>query len=163
MLRLESCEIENGGFVLAADLQIEAGVKLAVIGPSGAGKSTLIEAIAGFLPLRRGRMTWQDGDMTELAPGQRPVAMLFQDGNLFPHLTVAQNAGLGLRPNLRLSHAEQDRVQQALARVGLGDLAARKPAELSGGSKAGWRWHGCCCSSAISCCWMSPLRRWARR
>lgn len=136
MLRLESCEIENGGFVLAADLQIEAGVKLAIIGPSGAGKSTLIEAIAGFLPLRRGRMIWQDGDMTDLAPGQRPVAMLFQDGNLFPHLTVAQNAGLGLRPNLRLSREEQDRVQQALARVGLGDLATRKPAELSGGQQS---------------------------
>ncbi|KPD12153.1 ATP-binding cassette domain-containing protein [Phaeobacter sp. 11ANDIMAR09] len=136
MLRLESCEIENGGFSLSADLQVEAGAKLAIIGPSGAGKSTLIEAIAGFLPLRAGRLYWQGDDLTERAPGQRPVAMLFQDGNLFPHLTVAQNAGLGLRANLRLSRPEQDQVQQALSRVGLGDLAARKPAELSGGQQS---------------------------
>ncbi len=136
MLRLESCDIENGGFTLRADLEIPAGAKLAIIGPSGAGKSTLIEAIAGFLPLREGRIYWQGEDLTGLAPGQRPVAMLFQDGNLFPHLTVAQNAGLGLRANLRLSQDEQAQVQQALHRVGLGDLAERKPAELSGGQQS---------------------------
>ncbi|OIQ38460.1 MAG: thiamine ABC transporter ATP-binding protein [Roseobacter sp. MedPE-SW] len=136
MLRLENCEIENGGFTLRADLKILAGAKLAVIGPSGAGKSTLIEAIAGFIPLGQGRMLWREEDLTGLTPGQRPVAMLFQDGNLFPHLTVAQNAGLGLRANLRLSQPEQDQVQQALSRVGLGDLATRKPAELSGGQQS---------------------------
>jgi len=136
MLRLESCDIENGGFTLRADLEIPAGAKLAIIGPSGAGKSTLIEAIAGFLPLHQGHIFWQGGDLTGLAPGQRPVAMLFQDGNLFPHLTVAQNAGLGLRANLRLSRDEQAQVQQALHRVGLGDLAERKPAALSGGQQS---------------------------
>lgn len=136
MLKLENCEIENGGFRLRADLQIAAGAKLAVIGPSGAGKSTLIEAIAGFLPLQRGRILWRGEDLSEMPPGQRPVAMLFQDGNLFPHLTVMQNAGLGLRANLRLSREEQSQIQQALSRVGLGPLAARKPAELSGGQQS---------------------------
>lgn len=136
MLRLESCEIANGAFTLRADLEINKGAKLAIIGPSGAGKSTLIEAIAGFLPLPQGRILWQGEDLTNLPPGQRPVAMLFQDGNLFPHLTVAQNAGLGLRPNLRLSSAEHAQVQNALSRVGLADLAARKPAALSGGQQS---------------------------
>ncbi|MEP2680062.1 MAG: ATP-binding cassette domain-containing protein [Sulfitobacter sp.] len=136
MLRLERCEITNGGFTLQADLQITAGMKLAIIGPSGAGKSTLTEAITGFLPLQRGRILWRDQDLAGLAPGKRPMAMLFQDGNLFPHLTVAQNAGLGLRPNLRLSETERAKVQRALTRVGLGDLADRKPAALSGGQQS---------------------------
>lgn len=136
MLRLESCEIANGAFTLRADLEINKGTKLAIIGPSGAGKSTLIEAIAGFLPLHEGRILWQGEDLTDLPPGQRPVAMLFQDGNLFPHLTVAQNAGLGLRANLRLSSAEHAQVQNALSGVGLADLAARKPAALSGGQQS---------------------------
>lgn len=136
MLRLESCVIENGGFTLQADLDIAAQGKFAIIGPSGAGKSTLIEAIAGFVPLRAGRILWQGQDLTEKTPGQRPVAMLFQDGNLFPHLTVAQNADLGLRPNLRLTQDERGQVERALGRVGLSDLAARKPAELSGGQQS---------------------------
>lgn len=136
MLRLESCEIANGAFTVQADLEITPGTKVAVIGPSGAGKSTLVEAIAGFLPLRQGRILWLDQDLSHMPPGKRPVAMLFQDGNLFPHLTVAQNAGLGLRANLHLSAEEQAQVQRALQRVGLGDLAARKPAALSGGQQS---------------------------
>lgn len=136
MLKLDGCVIANGDFSVAADLQIEQGRRLAVIGPSGAGKTTLIEAIAGFLPLRQGRILWRGLDLSSLAPGKRPVAMLFQDGNLFPHLTVAQNAGLGLQANLRLSREELEQVQQALIRVGLGDLASRKPAALSGGQQS---------------------------
>ncbi|MCD9147241.1 thiamine ABC transporter ATP-binding protein [Pseudophaeobacter flagellatus] len=136
MLRLENCEIANGVFKVSADLQIAAGSRVAVVGPSGAGKTTLIEAIAGFLPLTQGRILWQGQDLSAMDPGKRPVAMLFQDGNLFPHLTVAQNAGLGLRPNLRLTLPEQTKVQRALDRVGLADLAARKPAALSGGQQS---------------------------
>lgn len=136
MLKLESCRIHNGDFCVKADLEIEAGRRIAVIGPSGAGKSTLIEAIAGFLPLRAGRMLWHGEDLSLLPPGKRPVAMLFQDGNLFPHLTVAQNAGLGLRADLRLTADQQKRLHQALDRVGLQAMAERKPAALSGGQQS---------------------------
>jgi thiamine transport system ATP-binding protein len=136
MLRLDQMRVDNGGFFLNADLQVETGQKVAVIGPSGAGKTTLIEAIAGFLPVRRGRVLWQGQDMTDTAPGKRPVAMLFQDGNLFPHLSVAQNVGLGLRPDLRLDGAQQGDVARALARVGLSGMEARKPAALSGGQQS---------------------------
>jgi thiamine transport system ATP-binding protein len=136
MLRLDKVQVENGGFYLNADLQMETGHKVAVIGPSGAGKTTLIEAIAGFLPIRQGRVLWQGQDITRAAPGARPVAMLFQDGNLFPHLSVAQNVGLGLRPDLRLDKAQQGDVTRALARVGLNGLEARKPAALSGGQQS---------------------------
>ena len=136
MLRLENARIDNGGFFLDADLTVEPGQRVAVIGPSGAGKSTLLGAIAGFYPLTRGRILWGDSDITYAAPGKRPVAMLFQDGNLFPHLTVAQNAGLGIRSDLRLDAKQKARVDEALARVGLHDLGDRKPAELSGGQQS---------------------------
>ena len=136
MLKLDAVQVDNGGFILDADFEVEAGRKVAVIGPSGAGKTTLIEAVAGFLPLRRGRVLWQGRDMAGVGPGKRPVAMLFQDGNLFPHLSVAQNVGLGLRPDLRLDAAQQAEVANAVARVGLAGLETRKPAALSGGQQS---------------------------
>ena len=136
MLRLENCLIENGGFSLQADLEITPGSRIAVIGPSGAGKSTLIEALAGFRPLSKGAVLWKGKDLSKVESGKRPIAMLFQDGNLFPHLTVAQNVGLGVHPNLRLDSAQQAQVQAALARVGLEDMANRKPAALSGGQQS---------------------------
>ena len=136
MLRLEGCRISNGGFDLSADLQVEKGRRVAVIGPSGAGKTTLIEAIAGFRPVTSGRVVWDGADITGLHPGKRPVAMLFQDGNLFPHLSVEQNVGLGLRPDLRLDAGQQAQVARALVRVGLDGMEARKPAALSGGQQS---------------------------
>jgi thiamine transport system ATP-binding protein len=136
MLRLESVRIALGEFTLAADLTVATGTRVALIGPSGAGKSTLLAAIAGFLPLSSGRVLWQGADIGPLPPGARPLSILFQDQNLFPHLTVAQNLGLGLRPDLRLSDDQNDAVAAALARVGLGGLAARKPGQMSGGQQA---------------------------
>ncbi|AHD11184.1 thiamine ABC transporter ATP-binding protein [Phaeobacter gallaeciensis] len=136
MLRLENCRLDNGGFIVRADLVIEAGHRVAVIGPSGAGKTTLIEAIAGFVPITAGTLSWQDRALTGVLPGQRPIAMLFQDGNLFPHLSVAQNVGLGIRPNLRLSVEEQEKVRAAIIRVGLQGMEDRKPAALSGGQQS---------------------------
>lgn len=136
MLRLENVTVDNGGFLLRADLAVEPGQRVAVIGPSGAGKSTLVEAIAGFLPVTAGRILWQGRDITRDAPGARPAAMLFQDGNLFPHLSVAQNVGLGLRPDLRLDRVQHAAVDRALVRVGLAGMGARRPAQLSGGQQS---------------------------
>lgn len=136
MLRLETCQIMNGDYAVEADLEISPGACVAVIGPSGAGKSTLVEAVAGFLPVTRGRISWNGSNLTHRPPGKRPVAMLFQDGNLFPHMTVAQNVGLGLHANLRLRQTEWSRVDAALERVGLGGMGARKPAALSGGQQS---------------------------
>lgn len=136
MLRLESIRIAQGDFALEADFEITPGRKTAVIGPSGAGKSTLLGAIGGFLPLAAGRLWWQDRDITQTAPGQRPIAMLFQDNNLFPHLSIAQNIGLGIRPDLKLAPEDRARVDLALERVGLGGMSARKPGALSGGQQS---------------------------
>lgn len=136
MLKLDRVAIRNGGFRLTADLSIDAGRKVAVIGPSGAGKSTLIGAIAGFQPLEAGHVLWKGQDIGGSTPGDRPVAMLFQDGNLFPHLGLARNVGLGIRPDLRLNREETARVDAALARVGLSGMADRRPSELSGGQQS---------------------------
>jgi thiamine transport system ATP-binding protein len=132
VLRLEQLDIRQEGFHLTADWEVAKGAKVAVIGPSGAGKSTLLMALAGFVP-HGGRVTWNGQDMAALAPGDRPLSILFQDQNLFPHLTLAQNLGLGLSPRLKLTAADHARIETTLARVGLGDMGSRKPAQLSGG------------------------------
>lgn len=135
MLTLENLRIRQTDFVLDADLSVATGSRTAVIGPSGAGKSTLLAAIAGFISPASGRILWQGQDLAGLPPGKRPLSILFQDQNLFPHLTVSQNVSLGLRPDLRLSGAEHQRVEDALARVGLAGMGARKPGTLSGGQQ----------------------------
>lgn len=133
MLTLDKLRLSQGDFRLSADLTVATGARVALIGPSGAGKSTLLNAIAGFLPPSAGRILWAGADITALAPGRRPLSILFQDQNLFPHLTVAQNLGLGLSPKLRLSPEDPALIEDALARTGLAGLGARKPSELSGG------------------------------
>jgi thiamine transport system ATP-binding protein len=133
VLHLDKVRLEQDGFRLRADWQVEPGRKVAVIGPSGAGKSTLLSAIAGFLAPVAGAVRWNGVDLAGVSPGQRPMSMLFQDQNLFPHLTVAQNLGLGVRPDLRLSRQDIARVDRALDRVGLSGVRGRKPAQLSGG------------------------------
>ena len=136
MLLLEDMTIVQDDFTLAADLSVPKGARVAVIGPSGAGKSTLLAAIAGFVAPTSGRICWNGADMTGLAPGARPLSILFQDQNLFPHLDVAQNIGLALHPGLRLTAQDRDRVQDAMARTGLAGLGARRPATLSGGQQS---------------------------
>jgi thiamine transport system ATP-binding protein len=124
-----------GAFRLAADLSVPAGALCAVIGPSGAGKSTLLAAVAGFAPVLSGRVAVDGRDLAGLGPAERPVTLLFQDNNLFAHLTVAQNVGLGLRPALSLTAAERARVEAALAETGLEGMGGRLPEALSGGQR----------------------------
>ncbi len=133
VLELDHLELGQGPFRLSAHWSARAGERIAVMGPSGSGKSTLLSTIAGFLPPRSGTVRWEGRDLAGLPPGERPVTILFQEQNLFPHLTIAQNLGLGLRPDLRLSPDDRARLEQALARVGLAGLGARRPAQLSGG------------------------------
>lgn len=136
MLRLDKLELAQEGFHLGADLALEKGSFTALIGPSGAGKSSLLSAIAGFFPPVSGQILWDGKPIDGLPPGARPLTILFQDQNLFPHLTLAQNLGLGIRADLRLSGIEKSQVTQVMKRVGLGELASRKPAQLSGGQIA---------------------------
>ena len=136
MLKLEGVVAVNGDYRVSADFAIEAGARVAVIGPSGAGKSTLLEAVAGFRDLASGRITWAGEEISGLAPGARPVAMLFQDGNLFPQLSAEDNVCLGLSSNRRAGAAEREAARAALERVGLDGLGGRRPGELSGGQQS---------------------------
>lgn len=136
MLICEQLQLRQGDFALHADLQFRTGGVTALIGPSGAGKSTLLAAFAGFLKPVAGRVLWEGRDLGPVAPGQRPMSILFQDNNLFPHLTIGQNVGLALRPDLRMSAGQKQAVIEVLRRVGLDGFADRKPAALSGGQQS---------------------------
>lgn len=136
MLTLENTVFVQGDFTLAADVTIGAGQVTAVIGPSGAGKSTLLHGIAGFVDVQSGAIIWDGQAVHKLPPAKRPVSMLFQDNNLFPHLTVLQNVALALAPRLRPSAGDVDQAEDMLAQVGLGGLSDRKPNALSGGQQS---------------------------
>ncbi|MEM8655300.1 MAG: ATP-binding cassette domain-containing protein [Pseudomonadota bacterium] len=136
MLRVEKLRIVQGGFALNADFEVAGGRRVAVIGPSGAGKSTLLNALGGYIDVAAGSVEVDGQDVTNAAPDKRGIAMLFQDGNLFPHLTLAQNVGLGMRPALQLTADESSQVHEALGRVGLAEFADRKPGDVSGGQQS---------------------------
>jgi thiamine transport system ATP-binding protein len=135
-LRLDGLEVRQGDFALTADFTLPSGQITALVGASGSGKSTLLAVIAGFLPPQTGTVRIGGEDVTERAPGTRPLSILFQDQNLFPHLTVDQNVGLGLRPDLRLDQTQKTKRAEVLARVGLDGFGTRKPGELSGGQQS---------------------------
>ncbi|MCQ1858128.1 thiamine ABC transporter ATP-binding protein [Haemophilus sputorum] len=116
-------------------LQVEQGERLAIIGESGAGKSTLLNLIAGFETPASGQILLNDCDHTQTQPADRPVSMLFQDNNLFPHLTVAQNIGLALAPSLSLNATQQQQVREIAEKMGIEPLLSRRADQLSGGQK----------------------------
>lgn len=134
-LTFDHMAIVMDDFRLTADWSVGQGARVAVLGPSGAGKSTLLMALAGFVTPVSGAIRWDGQDLARTPPDRRPVTMLFQDQNLFPHLTVAQNVGLGISPRLKLSPADHARMAGVLARVGLAGMEARRPAQLSGGQQ----------------------------
>ncbi|MBL4812102.1 MAG: ATP-binding cassette domain-containing protein [Rhodobacteraceae bacterium] len=134
MLELKGLELAQGDFRLSANWTAQPGERIAVIGPSGGGKSTLLAGLGGFLQPVSGQLLWQGKRIDEAAPGARPMSSVFQDNNLFGHLSVAQNVGLGIGP--QLSHAGDARVDVALERVGLGGFGQRLPGALSGGQQS---------------------------
>ncbi|MGI9390659.1 MAG: thiamine ABC transporter ATP-binding protein [Boseongicola sp.] len=136
MLKIEGLQYHREGFNLAADFSIPDGARAAIIGPSGGGKSTLLSLIAGFDCPDDGRVLWDGQDLGPTEPGKRPVAMLFQDNNLFPHLDLLTNVALGTSPRARPSQDALDRARKALSQVGLEGLEERRPGALSGGQQS---------------------------
>lgn len=135
MLKLEKITYLYDHLPMRFDLHIQAGERVAILGPSGAGKSTLLSLIAGFLAPASGRMMLNNQDHTHTSPAQRPVSMLFQENNLFSHLNVEQNIGLGLHPGLKLNHEQKLLLGQIAQQVGLEECLDRLPAQLSGGQR----------------------------
>src|SRR5512135_933963 len=131
--------VERGTFVLDVEVCADQGEVLAVLGPNGAGKTTLLRVLAGLLPLSAGQVRL-DGDVLDdpaagvfVPPETRPVGVVFQDYLLFRHLSARDNVAFGLRCRGR-HRAEARRAADGwLARLGIAELADRRPAALSGG------------------------------
>ena len=137
MLRLDGVTVAYDGIpaVVDADLSLPEGQVLAVLGPSGCGKSTLLRALAGLEPLSAGRVLLGDRDVSHVPTHKRGFALMFQDGQLFPHLTVAANVGYALKLR-RVAVAEASRrIDELLGLVGLAGYGERLPATLSGGER----------------------------
>lgn len=135
MLELDNLTVRYPDFTGRYTLLVPAGALCAVIGPSGGGKTTMLHAIAGFEPVSAGRVSFDGIDLTGLEPAQRPVTILFQDHNLFPHLSAFDNVALGVDPGLRLSADQRRGVDSALLAVDLAGMASRLPGDLSGGQR----------------------------
>jgi multiple sugar transport system ATP-binding protein len=118
------------------DLTVRDGELFVLLGPSGCGKTTLLRMIAGLESADSGMITIGGRDVTGLPPRKRDLAMVFQNYAVFPHLTVEQNIGFGLRMKGSLEAAAvREKVRWAAGLVDLGDLLARRPAQLSGGQR----------------------------
>ncbi len=136
-IRLEQVTKDYSG-VLAVDdisLEIADGEFLVLVGPSGCGKSTLLRMIAGLEEVTAGTIRIGDRDVTDLAPRDRDVAMVFQSYALYPHMTVRQNLGYGLKTRRTPKAETAERVNEVAAMLGLTDLLERRPAQLSGGQR----------------------------
>lgn len=139
MLVLDNVRYEYQDEWFVFDLSVAQGSIVALMGPSGAGKSTLLSLVAGFIEPHSGDIRVQsNGEAVSVVgkmPYLRPFSMLFQEHNLFAHLSVRDNIGLGLHPGLKLSAAQREQVVRAANMVGVGDFLDRLPEQLSGGQR----------------------------
>lgn len=139
MLVLDNVRYEYQDEWFVFDLSVAQGSIVALMGPSGAGKSTLLSLVAGFIEPHSGDIRVQSNGEAVSVVGKasylRPFSMLFQEHNLFAHLSVRDNIGLGLHPGLKLSAAQREQVVRAANMVGVGDFLDRLPEQLSGGQR----------------------------
>lgn len=116
-------------------LSVKKGERIAVVGESGAGKSTLLNLIAGFEKPEKGTLFLDGENHTSTEVSKRPVSMLFQDNNVFPHLTVEQNIGLALTASLSLNTEQKAQVKTISKQMGIVEFLQRQTDQLSGGQK----------------------------
>jgi spermidine/putrescine transport system ATP-binding protein len=116
-------------------LSIKAGSYTVLLGPSGSGKTTLLSILGGFLQPSSGRVLINGVDCTAIPPAKRPTATVFQDYALFPHMSVLNNVGFGLRMQGKAKALRDALAHEMLNLVGLADQADKKPHELSGGQR----------------------------
>ena len=135
MLELRNIGVDYDGkpFLRGVNLAVERGERVSLVGPSGSGKSTLLRVIAGIERPSTGEVIIDGIDVTSTPPHLRQVGMVFQDNQLFPHLTVGDNVGYSLRVTRRRDRAQV--VTEMLDLVGLAGFTQRAVTSLSGGEQ----------------------------
>ncbi len=134
-LELAGVEFSQGEWDLKVSLRLPKGTLNGLIGASGAGKSTLLSLITGFQGVKAGSISFNDEKISDLPPSKRPISILFQEHNLFSHLTAFQNVLLGISPSLKKTGSNEQEVYAALDQVGLATKEHRFPKNLSGGER----------------------------
>jgi thiamine transport system ATP-binding protein len=135
MIRFDEVIIHVGDFKLTVNMKVPKGF-ITVIGQSGAGKSTLLSSLSGHQDLVSGKIFIDENRIDLLPPNQRPCSVIFQEFNLFPHLSIAQNLNLVCGNQFFVSEFARKKIQEVLEKVGIVELIDRLPSEMSGGQQS---------------------------
>jgi len=135
MLKL-NFSLKESYLTISTNISLEPDKIYAVVGPSGAGKSTFLNLISGFASISSGTITWNGEEISNLPPAKRSVSILFQDNNLFPHLSVWRNSALAVTHWPKISRDHEEKLKAVMSEVGILGLENRKPSQLSGGQQS---------------------------
>ena len=135
MLKL-NFSLKKSYLTISTNISLEPEKIYAVVGPSGAGKSTFLNLISGFASISSGSIIWNDQEISHLPPAKRSVSILFQDNNLFPHLSVWRNLALAVTHWPKISRDNEEKLKAVMSEVGILGLENRKPSQLSGGQQS---------------------------
>ena len=128
--------LKESYLTISTNISLEPDKIYAVVGPSGAGKSTFLNLISGFASISSGSIIWNEQEISHLPPAKRSVSILFQDNNLFPHLSVWRNLALAVTHWPKISRDNEEKLKAVMSEVGILGLENRKPSELSGGQQS---------------------------
>ena len=135
MLKL-NFSLKESYLTISTNISLEPDKIYAVVGPSGAGKSTFLNLISGFASISSGSIIWNGQEISNLPPAKRNVSILFQDNNLFPHLSVWRNLALAVTNWPKISRNNEEKLKAVMSEVGILGLENRKPSQLSGGQQS---------------------------
>ena len=128
--------LKESYLTISTNISLEPDKIYAVVGPSGAGKSTFLNLISGFASISSGSIIWNGQEISNLPPAKRTVSILFQDNNLFPHLSVRRNLALAVTHWPKISRDNEEKLKAVMSEVGILGLENRKPSQLSGGQQS---------------------------
>ncbi len=135
MLSISKLQCQRQQHQFNYSLEVKPGEVVALLGASGSGKSTLLELVAGFIPASAGQLNWRGDNLLARPIHQRPVTSLFQQHNLFHHLSLQQNIALGVSKKLTLKTEQQQQVMQIAHNLGIASILDKRPDQVSGGQQ----------------------------